>query len=175
MAGLIKHYNIDIGILDKVLSGDMSVENSDDSRLAKMLDERLAPVNDLLRGNAAREKATGEASQSAVNAELKEFAETAEFLGDVRQDMADLIDLASKRGRKMGFKEAYDKACAMHPEISGIVAERATADKLKNSGERLRNKRNAASSIRQTSGTGSSGNTDTSLRGAISDAWDGAE
>lgn len=172
MAGLIKHYNIDIGILDSVLSGDMSAQNTDDSRLAKILDDRLAPVQDLLRTNAAREKATAAAAQAAVNDELKKFAGKAEFLNDVRDDMADLIDLASKRGHKMGFDEAYKKACAMHPTISGIMEKRVKDEALKNSGEKLKGKRNAASSIRQSTGSVDSKSKTLSLRGEISSAWD---
>lgn len=172
MAGLIKHYNINIKMLDEVLSGEISDDTRQGSEFERILDDRLAPVQDLLRSNAAREKASATASQDAVNQELQTFAETAEFLGDVRNDMADLIDLASKRGRKMSFEEAYKKACAMSPEISKVIDERAAAEKLKNNGQRLRNKRNVASSIPQHSASGSSSKGTESLRDTLSAAWD---
>ena len=80
--------------------------------------------------------------------------------------MADIFDLATKRGQQITLKDAYDKAVALHPEISGVVTQRQTAQKVTQ-------KKNASSGIssvntrepaKQVSGQ--------DLRSDILDAWE---
>jgi hypothetical protein len=40
----------------------------------------------------------------------------------LREDMADVIDIASKRGVKLSLEQAYSRAAAMNPEVSQLVA-----------------------------------------------------
>ena len=47
-----------------------------------------------------------------------------EFYNDVRSDMADLLDMAANRGRQMSMQDAYNTACAAHPQISKVMAGR---------------------------------------------------
>lgn len=80
--------------------------------------------------------------------------------------MADMFDLATKRGQKISLQDAYDKAVAINPQISGVLNKRQTA-------QSLTQKRNASSSVssvntrapvRETSGQ--------DLRSDIMDAWE---
>lgn len=171
MATLIGHYGVDIGMLDQALAGQ-PVQSTEMSEMQKMLDSRLAPIQDYMKNQGNTARVANEASQQIVNTELQEFAKSAEFLNDVRNDMADFIDNASKQGRKMDFKEAYDKACAMHPTIGKILTERTTAEALKNSGEKETKKNNASSSLASSSGAGSGKTGDTSLRDGIAELFD---
>ena len=173
MANLIGHYGVDISMLDAALAG-APMPNAEMTALEQMLDQRLAPVNEFLNTQHTTQQNVMENNKAAVTAELKEFSKSAEFLNDVRNDMADLIDLASNRDYKMPFKEAYDKACALHPSVSKIIAERAKNETLVNSGKAAQDKVNASSSIR--SGSGKAAAVSTNSSGSLSDdlnsAWD---
>tara|TARA_R110000737_G_scaffold60697_3_gene87510 strand:- start:939 stop:1991 length:1053 start_codon:yes stop_codon:yes gene_type:complete len=175
MANLIQHYGVDINMLDGALSGQ-PVESNEATEIQKMLDAKLAPFQELLSNQQTSARDSEQASLAAVNTELQAFADSpeAEFLNDVRHDMADLIDLASKRGQKLSFKEAYDKSCALNPSIAGVLAKRASDAALKNSGERLAAKKNVSSSLRASAATTNSSNSPQDLRGEISALWDSA-
>ena len=172
MAGLISHYGVDINMLDQALAGE-TPQNQESSQLQQLLDQRLAPIQELLDQQKQSQRQMQEQTQAQVQTELVEFSKTAEFLNDVRLDMADLIDLASKQGRKLSFKDAYDKCCAMNPSISKVLEERRTAAALKGEGSRLDAKRNAGSSLKASSGQRAGNNgAALSLRSEIANAWD---
>lgn len=50
-----------------------------------------------------------------------------EFANDVRDDMADLLEVASRRGQQMTLQQAYERATMLHPTISQIVERRRLA------------------------------------------------
>lgn len=107
-------------------------------------------------------------TQQVTQQNIQQFAADPanEFFADVKQDMADMFDLATKRGQKISLQDAYDKAVAINPQISGVLNKRQTA-------QSLTQKRNASSSVssvntrapvRETSGQ--------DLRSDIMDAWE---
>ena len=140
MAGLIQHYGIDISALDSALVGEEATP-SPTSEFEHVLDQRLAPVNQMMSELASMQQNKGQETQAQAQTELNEFAASkdAEFLNDVRNDMADLLDLAQARGQDMSLKQAYDKACAIHPTVSQVLEARKQAEVAK--------KRAASSSI----------------------------
>ena len=90
-----------------------------------------------------------------------------EFYNDVRSDMADLLDMAANRGRKMSMQEAYNTACAAHPQISKVMQSRQSS-------KSVQQKRQAASSIYGTSGGSMAASAPNSVAAALNDAWDSA-
>ena len=174
MAQLIQHYGVDIQMLDQALSGQ-EVQSTEVSQMQQMLDQRLAPLQQMYQQQQQGQQVQQQQAQQQVNDELKTFSDSAEFINDVRYDMADLIDMASKQGRKMTFQDAYDKCCAMNPNISKVLADRATAQQLTSSGEAVARKRNANSSLSANSGGASTTPKDLSLRGELESLWDGYE
>ena len=173
MANLIEHYNVDISMLDNALAGQ-PVQSNEQSAMQQMLDQKLAPFQNMLdsQQNSARE--AEQATSQAVNEELQNFAQSAEFLNDVRHDMADIIDLASKRGVKMSFSDAYERACLLDPSVSQVIKSREEAAALQNSGVKLATKRNVSSSLRSGAGAEASSSSPQDLRGEISALWDSA-
>jgi len=173
MADLIGHYGVDISLLDQALAGSPAAD-PETAKLEQLLDSRLAPLQSLLTEQQQSRTSQEEQAKTAVQQELAEFAQNAEFLADVRYDMADFIDNASKQGRKMDFKEAYDKACAMNPSISKVLSDRAEAERLKAAGETIQGKKEASSSIRSNSGNPDTSATPETLRDEIANLWDEA-
>jgi hypothetical protein len=173
MAALISHYGVDIGALDAALVGEPVPEQvQGQHHIETLLDQRLAPINNMMETlNQMQMQKQGNAQQDAV-AEVQEFGKNAEFLNDVRNDMADLIEMANARGMSMTLEEAYNKACALNPQIQAVLNQRSEAERLKTEQESLAAKQNAASSIAGRQIGGQSGGIDNSLRGTIASAWD---
>lgn len=172
IAQFVNLYGVDINALDNALVGNNEA-NAEADPMAAMIDERMAPVNQLLEQMNQNKLAQDQQSQTNTQNNIEEFGKTAEFLNDVRDDMADLLEGASKRGYKMTLQQAYDKACAINPEISNVMAQRTAQEKLVGNQNNIAAKRNAASSINGNTGgqaiSHSSGNLRSSLMSAFED------
>ena len=94
-----------------------------------------------------REEAAATTQRDVASTAVTEFAADLanEFYTDVRGDMADLMDLAHARGRKMSMPEAYRAACAMSPDITAVIQSRQSQNLIAD-------KRKAASSVHGTMG-----------------------
>lgn len=174
-AQLIKTYGIDLETLDGVLTAELQgepVPQSQNDQFTQMLDQRLAPVNQMMQQLAGMQQQKQVGAQQNAMAEVDKFAQNAEFLGDVRHDVADLMDLATRQGREMPLQEAYDKACAMNPQIAGVLEQRAAQEKLVANQQSIAGKRNAGSSLAPGNPRGHNTTPTGSLYDAISSAWD---
>jgi transcriptional/translational regulatory protein YebC/TACO1 len=69
------------------------------------------------------------------------------------------------------LEEAYQKACAVHPEISKVMAQRNEQQKLMQGSNIAKAKKHAAVSVVGRQG-GSAPQTSLSLRDSIAAAWD---
>lgn len=153
IAALIKHYSVDIETLDSVLAGEQPSPNQvQDSRLEEMLNQRLAPVNQLLEQLNQSRQYQFEQVQTQANQSIVEFAADPqnEFFDAVRYDMADFLDVAAQRGIQMSLQEAYQRACALNPEINQIMSQRNQRHTATSKADVMRQKANAASSVRGT-------------------------
>jgi hypothetical protein len=124
LAEMVSQYDVDLKVLDETLTAQIQGQAPADDPVARLVDERMAPVNALLETLQSRLDASGQQRQEKAAAEVDTFASTAEFLSDVRLDMADLLDMAASRGRTLSIQDAYDIACRAHPEVSKVIAER---------------------------------------------------
>jgi hypothetical protein len=171
---LINDFGVDIHTLDSALSGT-APEVTDDSRFDQMFEKRMAPMNQYMdQMNQQKEQAENTASQHAMDG-VKTFADTAEFINDVRLDMADLIDMSAKRGAPLALEAAYDIACRSNPQIAEILDGRKAKEALTGSQNSIRNKRQAASSIHSPRKGVTSASGGLSMRDQISAAWDGGD
>ena len=108
--------------------------------------------------------------QTAVK-EVESFGEGKEFFNDVREDMADLMDLAAKRKIDLSLDQAYERACKMQPEISRVLDAREAAKRAGNLNGSTQRARIAASSVRGTPAGGSTPKAD-NLRATIEAAFE---
>jgi hypothetical protein len=173
IADMITDFGVDINTLDSAIVGAApSQEMQQSNQFEQMLNARMQPFEQLMgQQNAYQEQQATQRTESA-NAEVAAFSQKAEFLGDVRNDMADLIEMASKRGQSMSMEEAYGKACALNPQILKVMQERQTHANLVGNNNNMAGKRLAASSVngRQIGGGGGGGNL--SMHDTIAAAWD---
>jgi len=172
IADLIQHYGVDIETLDSMLAGQYK-PNAEEDRLQQLLDQRMQPVNELINQMNQQRAYQVQQVQSEAYGSIHEFAADPknEFFEDVRLSMADFLDLAASRNQHMTLQEAYDRACALHPEISQIIAQRPGKQ------ERIAQKSAAASSVsgrRVADKVGSTGE-DLSIRDALERSFSDAE
>ncbi len=174
IAEIIGNYAIDVEILDGVLSGqDIGPEHSP---IMDHIDQRLAPLNDFMNRFQGYQEQDSTAIVEQANQDLSMFqSETDhEFYEDVREEMADLMELGARRGRVVTLQQAYDAACQNTPEVKKVIDHRAARKRAAvPSGDELANKRKAASSIAGSAPTGGgSAKGDQSLRESIAEQFE---
>jgi hypothetical protein len=123
MAKLINDYKIDLVQLDSALAGKGAPDPTS-SRLESLLDQRLAPINQFLTQQQQQILAKQQQDQQAVLSNIEKMASDPKFehFADVREDMADIIDLQAKKGVYLTLEQAYTRAIAMNPDISQVEA-----------------------------------------------------
>ena len=171
---LISDFGVDIGTLDSALSGTIP-ENNQDSHLEALLDQRMAPMNQYMQQIEQQNQQRAQQTQQQAVGEVKSFADNAEFINDVRMDMADLIDMRAKHGESLSLEDAYHRACAMNPQISQILEQRKAREALTGNQNSIKSKRNAASSLHRPRVGVTSANSNQSIRDTIAAAWDGSD
>lgn len=172
IAEAIKEFSVDIETLDQVLAGE-ELPNTQNDPLLQELDKRLQPMNDFMSQFQSAEKTQLQEIQDRANAELSQFASEHEFYNDVKEDMADLMELAGNRGRSITLEQAYDQACLMNPDIKKVLDHRTSRLRNTPDPQELAKKKAAASSVKSQNPTGvSSAGSSGSLRDSIAAAFE---
>lgn len=132
-AALIKQFNVPIEMLDELLAGQVPSNpqgGGGGQATQQMIDQAvraaLQPIQQAWQTNQQRQDQ--ELTQGALT-ELEEFAsdQKNEFFMDVKEDMADLLALATRRGQILPLSEAYRRATLAHPSISKVLEGRTRA------------------------------------------------
>lgn len=163
VAGMVKNFGIDIQALDSALVGETVPDEQ--SKFSQLLDQRLQPVMGFLEEIKGLRAKREQETSNTVRSEIEEFAGKPEneFFDYVREDMADLMEMASRRGAPMTLKDAYDRATKINAEVQQIVQRRKE--------EQLAGKREAAASLPSKGASNSSKPTSSgNLRGDIESA-----
>jgi len=139
VANMVKNFGIPIDALDQALVGEEIPD--EESKIANLLDQRLKPVMGFMEELKSLRSQREASTQQQIQTEIEAFAEDPqnEFFTDVREDMADIMEISSRRGHKLTLKQAYDKAVLANDEIQQILKKRKEA--------KIVEKQDAASSI----------------------------
>lgn len=169
VAQIIKSYGVDIKALDDVLAGESPQQPQHHGQYR---DPRLDQL--LAQAQATKQQRAAESSRQNMSAiEAFEADSANEFFDSVREDMADLIDLAESKGSTMTLKQAYDRACLMNPEVSQALQQREKAKAAAAAQTATQAKKAAASSVRgQPSSTARLDDQPKTRREAIEAAFD---
>lgn len=169
---IIQNYGVDIQTLDQVLSGQ-PIQQQGNVQQSHMAPPPWATplfqfMNTVQQSRQQREQQLVQDAEAETDA----FAAKNEFFEDVREDMADLMQVAAQRGVIMSMDEAYKRAISLNPEISTIVSQREAAKRAQSSN--IQRNRNAASSIHGAPRNGPTGakSGEDSRRAALEEAWD---
>lgn len=119
VANMIKQFGIDLPTLDNILAGQPAPEAvQQQSAIERMLEQRLAPIQQFVQSQQQREQqARQQTEQEAVHT-VESMATDPQFpyFNEVRDLMADIIELNSRRGIYIALPEAYNKAVRMNDD-----------------------------------------------------------
>jgi hypothetical protein len=170
---MIQRYGVDLPELDKTISA--ALKNGDkqsipqannpnapmDPRIMSQLQPLFQMQQRLLQQETQRQQQLSQEATEQINSVADE-----KYFADVREDMADIMEISAKRGHIMTIQQAYAKAIQIHPEISKLATKTTPNNALARA-------RKAASTVRGApGGPVNSGKTD--RRSALEAAWDSA-
>ena len=183
MAKFISEYGIDVTDLDEALAaaikGQPQNPQQDDleTRLLSRIQQQIAPVLTF----AQQQQQQAAAQQQRVQQEAVQTIEQMSLdpkyphFDEVRQEMADLIEVAAKRGIYLTPEQAYHRAVQLNPDVYGEVQKQGMMTQANQQHQQAQRARIASSSVTGAPATG--GDTrfqgDGSLRGAIEAAFGG--
>lgn len=176
VARLVKAYGVDIQALDSALAGvAMPQQANVDAQVQALVAQQMAPFHQFMQqAQQAQQSAWGRA-QNEVGTSLQTFAADPknEFYEDVRDIMADLVEVAQRHGQVLTLQEAYDRAVWMHPQVKGVIEARQQAQAAAGLNGAAQRAKRAAVSLSGAPALGAPDDTsDLSLRGAIAAAMD---
>jgi hypothetical protein len=149
IATLVRQHGVDINLLDQVLTAQLRGGPApQDNPILQQLDQRLKPLTDFMAQMQGMQQQSQQRTTQQAEQTLEEFlADPAnEFVADVADDMADLLDMASRRGQKMSLQDAYSRATLLHPEIAAILAQRQLTQQATQQTEAARKAQQASAS-----------------------------
>lgn len=173
MVELVDRYGVDLPKLDKALTDWMTNKGKGgtgqppasaqplDPRIMQQLQPLFQLQQRLTEAEGQKQVQLQAEAAIAINSVANE-----PYFADVRDDMADIMEISAKRGVVMTIKQAYDKACQLNPEVSKLLPKpgRTPSDALARA-------RRAASTVRGAPGSAVlSGKTD--RRSQLEAAWD---
>lgn len=173
---IIQNYGIDIATLDQVLAGQPVQPQQGVQQQNQLAPPPwAAPIFQFMNGVQSQQQQRQAQVIADAETETQTFAQKNEFFEDVREEMADIMEMAARRGVIIPLDKAYEKAIALNPDLSSVVAQRKAAAKA--STNNIQKNRNAASSV-----TGAPRNKAGSAptvvgddrRAALEEAWDNA-
>jgi hypothetical protein len=181
LAKLVNDYGVSIEDLDRAIVANMQGQlqtqpqgfdpNYVNQLVQQQLNHALAPI---YQERQQREQAVVQSANQTV--EQMSLNPAYPYFDDVREEMADLIEVAARRGVALSLEDAYTKAVAINPDVSGQQSRQAMMTQANQQHQQAQKARNAASSV---SGAPASGGAnafagDGSLRSSIEAAFNNA-
>jgi hypothetical protein len=179
-AQLIFEYGIDIADLDAALAPLVN-GNKQQSAAAQGMPDISAIVQQQLQQALAPIMQERQQMQQRSQREIEQTVEQMSldpkypFFDEVREDMADLIDLAAKRGVALSLEDAYTRAVRANPDTFGQLERQSTVNAAAQAHQAAMRAKAAASSVSGSpaGGGGQHNGGDGSLRSTIEAAFGG--
>lgn len=154
--------------LDNALSG--RAPQQVDPQVAAMqqrFEQELAPLRKMQQQMMYQQQQQEYELNQVANGEVSNFLQTHEFAADVRNEMADIIDMGAARGINYSLDQAYEIACRAHPEINRVLQQREQAKIAQSMTQTAQKARSAAVSVGGSPSVGAPDQPMGSIRDAI--------
>lgn len=131
MAGMVKQFGVGrfgqpfIEALDSALAGEIPRVDPQQAQLQQAIQQQLAPMQQFMSQFQQAQVAQQQRAQEQAVSEVSQFIERAEFGEDVREEMADLLEVAQRRGKELSLSDAYKQACLINPRVRSVLQARA--------------------------------------------------
>jgi len=152
VAAFIHQFGIDIPMLDQVLAGQADRPPVQRQQTNGGSQDAAAFIQAEIRKALAPYE---QEKEQQMGQTLEEFAADPknEFFMDVKNDMADLLEFAARRGQKLSLQEAYKRATMLNSDIAEVIAERQIAEKAAKSSKAAKLARQKSVSLNSTPAT----------------------
>ncbi len=173
VAGIVQQFGVGrfgngfIEALDQALAGQAPQVDPQQAAIEQVLNQRLAPVQQMLTQFQQAQMAQQQQVQERAVSEVADFLSKAEFGEDVREDMADLLETAQRRGQTLSLVEAYKKACLMNDNVRAVIAQRVKAQGAQQQTQAAQKARSAAVQVSGAAPVGAMRQEPTDVRSAI--------
>jgi hypothetical protein len=130
VANMIKQFGIDLPTLDNILAGQPAPEAAQQqSAIEQLLEKRLAPIQQFVQTQQQREQMAVQRTEQEAQHTVESMATDPQFpyFNEVRELMADIIELNSRRGVYIALPEAYNKAVRMNDDTYQASAVRTSS------------------------------------------------
>jgi hypothetical protein len=143
-AQLIAHLVRSNGVAIEALDAELSRQPTQSAQQPQAVDPQAITQQVLQQLQQQRQQVT----QQRTMQEVAAFGEKREFFDSVREDMADVMQAAARRGIPMTLEEAYTRACNLHPEVAQVLKQRQDAEAAQKAQAAAQKARAAATSAR---------------------------
>ncbi len=153
--------------LDSALAGNTPRQDPQQHQLQQVIQQQLAPVQQFMQQfQQAQAQQQAQVAQKAAS-EVEQFLSKTEFGNDVREEMADLLEVASRRGQELTLVDAYKQACMLNANVRTALMQRTRTQQAQNQSAVAQRARAAAVSV-PSSGPGMAPRQESNdIRGAI--------
>jgi hypothetical protein len=130
IANIVKQFGIDVVALDHALAGVAPPEvTQQQSNIEQLLEQRLAPIQQFVQSQQQREQQARQQEQQRVNHTIESMAVDPKFpyFEEVRQDMADIIEMGNRRGVAISLEDAYTRAVRMNDDTYQASSSRSSS------------------------------------------------
>lgn len=173
VAGIVNQFgtgrfgNQFIELLDGALAGQAPRVDPQQAALEQALNQRLAPVQNMLQQFQQAQAVQQQRVTQQAQTQVGQFLQRAEFGQDVREEMADLLETAQRRGQNLSLVDAYKKACMLNDRVRSVLQSRAKARGAQTQTQAAQRARSAAVSVTGAAPAGALRQEPTDVRSAI--------
>lgn len=127
IARMVRQFNIDIRALDSALAGEpLPVEVVQQSNIERLLEQRLAPIQQFVQSQQQREQQARAQQEQQVTQTVEQMAQDPQYpyFNEVRDLMADIVEINARKGVYVSLPEAYNKAVRMNDDTYQAASTR---------------------------------------------------
>lgn len=116
-----------IEMLDGALAGSAPQVDQTQMHVQQAIQQQLAPVQQFMSQFQQAQAMQQQKAAEQASTEVTNFLSKTEFGADVREEMADLLEVAQRRGQELSLQDAYRQACMLNPNVRAVLQKRAQA------------------------------------------------
>jgi hypothetical protein len=173
VAGMVSQFGVGrfgngfVELLDQALAGQTPKADPQQLAIDQALNTRLAPLQNMYAQFQQAQQSQQMQAQQSAQSEVAYFLDKAEFGEDVRDEMADLLEVAQRRGQNLSLPDAYKKACMLNDNVRAVLSQRVRAQGAESTTQAAQRARSAAVQVSGAAPMGGPRQEATNVRNAI--------
>lgn len=177
VAEICSNYAVDLRELDTVLAEQQQRPPASHGQgvLPPQFAAALKPIYDFMGQIDQQRQTYQQRLDEKASEDIETFGASKPFFEELREEMADVMEFAASKGRKMTMEQAYVFARRNHPELVDEAPQNgASPEDVRRAASTLARARRTASSVRGAPSGGGGGNLapPKNRREALERAWD---